>query len=149
MRLTPLVLLLLAACATDSGANTGGGGGNKDSGDSTVLIDVQPNPLTISDCDPGFSKSADLTIAAVGGGDLTIYEAKIVEDPSDAFSFEELDDAIIVAGESGVWPVSAGLPDGNPAYATLRIRSDAPDNDTISVPLCAFPTGWTGDTTCE
>lgn len=147
MRLT-FLLALLPACAIDSGANTGGGGG-KDSGDSTVLIDVQPNPMTISDCDPGFSKSADLTITAAGGGDLTIYEAKIVEDPSDAFSFEELADAIIVAGESGVWPVSAGLPDANPAFATLRIRSDAPASDTINVPLCAFPTGWTGETTCE
>jgi hypothetical protein len=148
MRFLPL-FVVLAACATDSGANNGGGGGGTESGGGTVLMDLNPDPIVISDCDPGFTKSVDFTITAAGGGDLTLSEVRIVEDPSDALSFEELADAVIVAGESGTWPVSAALPDENAATGILRVRSDAEGMESVNVPICAFPTGWTGDTTCE
>lgn len=141
-----LALLFLGACATDAGV--GGGQDTELAGDG--VMSLAPVPMIFTDLDAGFSSSQDLVVTNTGTGDLTIYDAALVADPSDAFDFVEVDeDLILEAGASQSWIVSATLPGTDMASGTLRIRSNDAAATQVDVALCAYPAGYGGDMSCQ
>jgi hypothetical protein len=139
MRIRALATLALAACATDTGFQQGVG----DQGEgSNGVISVTPSYLNFGEVDLLYAKSITMGVGSSGEEDLLIYGARIVANPSAAFTFEEKGDVVLPPGEVAEWPVAAYITAEGQYIGSIRIESNDATTPTLFIDLCVTSTGY-------
>ena len=101
------------------------------------------------DWEQGISSGQDFLIANIGDNNLSIYTLDIADSGGGAFFVQEEDDLVLAPGNERAFVVVATLYEDTTAVGQLRVKSNDADARDLRIPLCAFPMGYKGDTSCS
>jgi len=144
-----LLVALLAGCHGDTGFSTTPDDVDPAEGNGQIEV-TPPDTLVFIDLEPTIPKSLILLVTSVGDDNLTLYSVRVTDSGSGVFHLEEKNDIVLQPGDTREFPVTAILPDANPAEGMVRIECNDPDGATLYVGLqgsaASADTGDTGDT---
>jgi hypothetical protein len=140
MRLFLSLLPFIVACQTDTGFQNGTSDKVTDVGNG--LLTVSSDYLNFEDVELTYAESLTFTVTSGGEEALEIYNARLVANPSAAFTFEERDDITLPVGESLNMTVAAYITAPGMYEGTLRIESNDATNPTFYVNTCVYSRGF-------
>jgi hypothetical protein len=104
--------------------------------------------FTDLDWENGISSGQGFFITNVGDNNLSITTLDISDSGGGAFFVQDVEDLVLGAGLEREFTVVATLADAEPAVGELRVKSNWSGDRDLRIPLCAFPIGYKGDTSC-
>ena len=114
--------------------------------EGNAAVTWSPAELIFTDMNPGITYSQPVTMESVGEVDLRTYAARVVDDLDAAFEvYEEDTSATTAPGQIHEVLILASIEGDQPAFGSLEIETNDPDQLTFSLPVSAYPTGWTDD----
>ena len=135
-----MLLIVILACGQPDTTFAGSGGDDDPSGlDGTATASITPAELVWTGVDVGYSSELQLTIASVGDGDLTVYDLSLLNDTTESFVFDRVEDLTLAPGESESFDVTCDLESAITAEATIRVRTNDATQTEVSVPLTCSP----------
>jgi hypothetical protein len=97
----------------------------------------------------GISSGQDFLGTNIGDNNLSLYTLDIADSGGGAFFVQEENDLVLAAGNERTFIVVATLYEEVTAVGQLRVKSNDADARDLRIPLCAFPMGYKGDTSCS
>jgi len=140
--------LVVAGC--DSETNFSNKSDDEVSVEGVAEMAYNPEYMVFTDLnwEQGVSFGQDFNISNVGDNNLTITTLDIANSGDGAFFVQEEDNLILGPGLERTFTVVATLYEDRVAVGELRVKSNDADARDLRIPLCAFPAGYKGDTTC-
>ena len=132
--------LIFVGCSSNTGFNS-------EQDVDPVLGDADftfsPAEMIFTDCNPGMTYSQYLTFESTGSEELLIYGVRPTGDSQGAFSVSEESTIEVPTGGHYDALVLVVLTEDEPATAELRITTNVDDWLDFTIPLEAYPVGWT------
>jgi hypothetical protein len=135
-----LILAALQGCAATTGFSSTPEENEGVQGNAVLAL--SDDALVILDAQVGYSRDGSLTATSAGDGNLLVYEVALLDNTEQIFYFEEPESTLTVApGQALTWRVVATLEREEPAFATLRVRTNDPAANDLRVPVSVYPSG--------
>ena len=140
MRALFLLLPVVTACQTDSGVQATKDAQTTDVGNGTLA--VSSDYLNFGEVALQVAESITFTVSSTGDEPLDIFGARLVANPSAAFTFEEREDLVLAAGEAQDWTVAAYPTVEGKYEGSLRIESNDATFPTLFIAMCVVSEGF-------
>ena len=143
MRALLLLVPSMIACQTDTGFQNGTDDKTADVGNG--VLTVSSDYLNYEEVELTFAESLTFTVTSSGEEPLEIFNARLVANPSAAFTFEEKDDLTMAVGDSLEWTAAAYITAEGKYEGSIRIESNDATNPTFYIATCAVSRGYSED----
>ena len=120
-------------------------------GDGFSEIAWSPAELVFTEMDLGFTYSMEITVSSNGESALLIDKADITNSADGVFYINtaETEDVTLSPGTERSFIVIAQATENGVYLGEARIKSNDSVNRDVRIPLCSFPIGYEGETTCS
>lgn len=134
-----MLLLAFLACGEPDTTFANPGDDTASGVEGTATASITPAELVWTAVDVGYSSVLQLTIASVGDGDLVLYDLSLLNDTTESFVFDRVEDLTLAPGESETFDVTCDLETAITAEANIRVRTNDTTQAEVSVPLTCSP----------